>query len=239
MKRLLVALLLGMWLLAAGTGVAQAMPKLDFFGLFDHHGAVMLVIDADTGVIVFANLAAHAYYGFPGTELVGMNINQINTLSPEEVARECQAAAREERNFFIFRHRLHAGSIRTVEVRSYPVLLQGETYLYSIVTDISDELALAASHARNTRLIIVMLGFVMLVLGITGVILLKSARREAFHRRLFAEGERKYRGMIANVPGMVYRCKFDREWTMEFLSRGCVELTGYEPNELLGNGDRL
>ncbi len=80
-----------------------------------------------------------------------------------------------------------------------------------------------------------MLGFVLLVLGIAGVVLLKSAKREAFHRKLFEQSERKYRGMIANVPGMVYRCKFDRQWTMEFLSQGCADLTGYEPSELLGN----
>ena len=215
--------------------MAQATPNLDFFGLFNNHGAVMLVIDSDTGVIAFANRAAHAYYGFPGTELVGMNIDQINTLSPEEVAKERQAAAREERNFFVFRHRLHSGDIRTVEVRSYPILLQGETYLYSIVTDISDKLALETASTRNTRLTIGMLWFVMLVLGITGVILLKSARREAFHRKLFEDSERKYRGMLSNVPGMVYRCRFDRPWTMEFLSQGCLELTGYEPSELLGN----
>ncbi|MBT9155854.1 MAG: putative diguanylate cyclase YegE [Firmicutes bacterium] len=208
---------------------------MDFFGLFNNHGAVMLVIDAETGAIVFANQAAHTYYGFPGTSLVPMNIAKINTLSPEEVARERQAAAREERNFFVFRHRLHSGEIRTVEVRSYPVRLQGETYLYSIVTDISDQLALEAAHTRNTRLTIAMLGFVLLVLGIAGVVLLKSAKREAFHRKLFEQSERKYRGMIANVPGMVYRCKFDRQWTMEFLSQGCADLTGYEPSELLGN----
>ncbi|MBS3985568.1 MAG: PAS domain S-box protein [Selenomonadales bacterium] len=221
--------------MVAGSDVAQATPNLDFFGLFNNHGSVMLVIDAETGTIAFANQAAHAFYGFPGVELVGMNINQINTLSPEEVARERQAAAREERNFFIFRHRLHSQEIRTVEVRSYPIRLQGETFLYSIITDISDKLALEAAHARNTRLTIAMLGLVMIVLGLTGVILLLSARREARLRKLFEQSERKYRGMIANVPGMVYRCKFDRRWTMEFLSQGCMELTGYEPSELLGN----
>ncbi|MEA4825189.1 MAG: PAS domain-containing protein, partial [Clostridium sp.] len=34
---------------------------------------------------------------------------------------------------------------------------------------------------------------------------------------------------------MAYRCQYDREWSMDFISEGCYELTGYRPERLLNN----
>jgi diguanylate cyclase (GGDEF)-like protein/PAS domain S-box-containing protein len=41
--------------------------------------------------------------------------------------------------------------------------------------------------------------------------------------------------LINNLPGLVYRCRNNRQWTMEYMSRGCVALTGYPPEALINN----
>ncbi len=39
--------------------------------------------------------------------------------------------------------------------------------------------------------------------------------------------------LMANLPGMVYQCKNDKNWTMRMTSQGSLDLTGYSPEEFL------
>lgn len=52
------------------------------------------------------------------------------------------------------------------------------------------------------------------------------------------ESERTLAGVLANLPGVVFRCRNEPRWPAEFLSEGCLELTGYRAGELMGNSVR-
>lgn len=49
------------------------------------------------------------------------------------------------------------------------------------------------------------------------------------------ESERSKAVLLSHLPGMAYRCRYDRDWTMDFVSEACAEVTGYRPDELIEN----
>ena len=51
-------------------------------------------------------------------------------------------------------------------------------------------------------------------------------------RQLLAH-HRSINGMLNDLPGMVYRCRNNPEWPMEYVSEGCVELTGYQARDII------
>jgi len=67
---------------------------------------------------------------------------------------------------------------------------------------------------------------------------IRQAREIAERQRIETENaeiRRRLETLMGNLPGMAYRCKNDKLWTMEFVSKGALELTGYSPEELIDN----
>jgi PAS domain S-box-containing protein len=49
------------------------------------------------------------------------------------------------------------------------------------------------------------------------------------------ESNKKLSTIINNLRGVVFRCNNDPEWTMQYISDGIYELSGYLPNEFINN----
>lgn len=49
------------------------------------------------------------------------------------------------------------------------------------------------------------------------------------------ESNKKLSTIINNLRGVVFRCKYDENWTMQYISDGIYELAGYLPNEFINN----
>ncbi|MDR9426054.1 MAG: EAL domain-containing protein [Marinobacter sp.] len=120
------------------TSLASVVAKgPDFEQVFMEFGIPMLLIEPDSGRIVEANAAAADFYGYPVAAFEQMQIQQINTFTEEQVAEERQLAQQQGRNYFIFRHRLADGEVRTVEVHSRPYEFDGRRLLFSVINDIT------------------------------------------------------------------------------------------------------
>ena len=52
------------------------------------------------------------------------------------------------------------------------------------------------------------------------------------------ENEERFRTLVANVPGVIFRCAIDSNWTMEYLSEEIQELVGYPPSDFVENNVR-
>lgn len=108
-----------------------------FYRMFETDPEIMLLIEPESGVILDANPVAVEFYGYPKSKLCGMLIQEINTMLPEQIATERQRALHEERNYFVFPHKLANGEERIVEVYSSPITLHEKQVLFSIIHDIT------------------------------------------------------------------------------------------------------
>ncbi len=67
-----------------------------------------------------------------------------------------------------------------------------------------------------------------------GLIALRDSAERRRAEGELRERERELATMMANLPGMAYRCRNEPDWPMEFVSEGAKALTGFEPGALVG-----
>ena len=114
--------------------------------IFDHHTAIMLLIEPESGRVLDANQAALNFYGYPKSKLCSLSLAEINGLSAEQLASERQKASNEGRNYVVLKHRLANGQERTVEELSSTITWQHKPALFVIIHDISERVSYPASE---------------------------------------------------------------------------------------------
>ena len=60
-----------------------------------------------------------------------------------------------------------------------------------------------------------------------------TARKEA--ENALRHSEERFKSLVLNIPGAVYRCAADDDWTMEFISDAIEEMSGYPASDFLDN----
>ena len=195
--------------------------EIDFQELIESHHSIMLLINPDTGDIVYANPAAIAFYGYE--DILLLNISDINTMSQEEIDSEMALATAEERNYFIFTHLLGDGTLKQVEVRTYPVEIGGQTYLFSIITDFTETAEHLQRDSLYKTLILLLLGIIIIVMSIHVIV------RNRNHRRLIIEKNSIDNILEATHAGS-WKWNISEKWIK--IDDRCKEILGYSKNEL-------
>jgi PAS domain S-box-containing protein len=95
------------------------------------------------------------------------------------------------------------------------------------------------TYAWELEELIVVSLFLVLTFGIFAWRRWRELRLEMVERnrleKELRESQRTLVTLMSNLPGMAYRCRNDKDWTMEFVSDGSTELTGYFPSDLILN----
>lgn len=70
---------------------------------------------------------------------------------------------------------------------------------------------------------------------LSAIRMLEDITERVVAERGLKESERRLSTLIGNLPGTVFRQKNDESLTPEYISEGCYQLTGYHPEDFLGN----
>ena len=230
--------------------VPAAQAQIDFDDAFTRHNAIMLLIDPSNGRIVEANQAASQFYGYPAHQLREMKIQQINTLSPEQVAMERRLAQKEGRNYFIFRHQLADGEIRTVEVHSSPVVRENRSLLFSVISDISvdrsreqglwhyqarlEEMVALQTEAlrQKSQQIIYTMGGSIIVLIVLLIMLFTAHRKSIASRTRAEEQEATLNTIFDNITDAIIYT--DRNRNIVTTNRSAKRIFGFKEEDSVG-----
>jgi PAS domain S-box-containing protein len=124
--------------------------------LFKKNHSILILINSTTGLIEEANPSACEFYGYSIEQFKKMHISELNTLPGEVIDYEIVQAKIKGRQKLFSRHKLASGEERDVELFSESIVINGTSFLFLVVSDITDQKVLqgiipVCSHCKQIR----------------------------------------------------------------------------------------
>lgn len=234
-KTAVVMILLGLVLFGASLGVYAQSQDFDFHKMFDDNGAIMLVSDARTGSIEYANKAAARFYGYSTAQLETMYLSEIDLLSPEETNAAKRAASNEERNYYESKHRLANGEIRMVEVYSSPQTIGGRECIFSVIYDITARSQLELIHVKLTDAFNIILVAIIVILSLLSAQIYSESRKSKEKSLEISNFNELRSSFLDSYDNFIYLK--DENFNYVFLNKALEKFFIKESSEIIGRND--
>jgi len=174
--------------------------------LFDGSPDAIFLAEIETGIIIETNNKALDLLGKSREEIVGAHFTSLHPAAKKDIARNTFNLHTEKNNSDLPIY----GTIINSKHEEIPVEVRASSYTINgkhILQGVFRDIRerIEIENQKNTTL------------------------------RALKETERKFITLLENFPGMAYRCANNMDWTMEMVSPGCKELTGYNPDEIIND----
>ncbi|WP_417707553.1 PAS domain S-box protein [Pseudomonas sp.] len=174
------------------------------------------IIATDTlGIISLFNRGAERLLGYSAEEMVGHRTPAVIHLEEEiqtRAAELSEVAGQPLEGFEVFVHNARGGD---PETRQW-------TYRHKDGSLRQVNLTVSAMFDENGQ--------------ITGFLGIASDISELQQTtRALQKSESRFRGLVANLPGVVYRCANDADWSMRYVSDEIANLSGYPTSDFIDN----
>ncbi|MGB4072704.1 PAS domain S-box protein [Pseudomonas sp.] len=186
--------------------------------VLDSATGVSIITTDRHGLINLFNSGAERLLGYSSAEVIGLHSPALFHLDSEIQARGAQLSRQEQRTiegFAVFITNPAKGEAQT----------QQWTYVRKGGEQRIVNLTVSAMHDAD--------GSISGYLGIASDI-------NDLHQatRALQKSESRFRGLVSSLPGAVYRCRNDADWSMSYLSEEIQVLSGYPAADFVNNRTR-
>ncbi len=234
-KTAIVMMLLGLVLSGASLSVFAQSQDFEFYMMIDNNGSILLVSDARTDMIEYANNAAASFCGYSTAQLETMDLYEIDLLSPEETNAAKMAASNEERNFYESKHRLANGEMCTVEVYSSPQTIDGRECIFSVIYDITAESRLERMHVKLADAINIFLVAIIILLSLLSAQLYAQNRKSKEKSLEISNFNELRSSFLDSYDNFIYLK--DEKLNYVFLNKAMEKFFTKESGEIIGRND--